>query len=171
MRRQIMSGGDVERALRRIAHEVIERNKGIDNLVLVGIADGGWWVAKELASHLKAFSGTSVKCFPVFVDGFRDDQPRGSVVRELPPELGSLTGTTVILVDDVLQSGRTVRASIEAVLTSSRPRKVQLAVLVDRGHRELPIRADYVGKSLPTRIDEYVDAGIGGVVLVTEEEQ
>ena len=169
---QVMTADDVRRAATRIAHEIVERNRGLDGVVLVGLQRGGVWLAERLAAVIASIEpGADVPCGVLDVSMYRDDiglRPvvPGAVTR-VPREL---TGTTVVLVDDVLYTGRTVRAALDALADHGRPRAVQLAVLVDRGHRELPIRPDFVGKNLPTSHHETVDATAEGVWLSTVKE-
>ncbi len=163
-RSEVLDRSDVERVLKRLAHEVIERNQGSANLDFIGIATGGSWLAGDLAELVSRFGGDPVSCFDLSIEGFRDDKPRAF---RQPSWINELNGARVVLVDDVLHTGRTVRAAIEAIVSGARPKLVQLAVLVDRGHRELPIRADFVGKSLPTRSDEFVEASRDGVIIVS----
>ena len=156
--RPVLDSGDVARALTRIAHEIVERTKGAHDVVLIGIPTRGVALARRLAARVAAAEGTEVPVGSIDVTMYRDDlRLRG--VRPLEeteiPEDG-IDGKVVVLVDDVLFSGRTVRAALDALNDLGRPRAVQLAVLVDRGHRELPIRADYVGKNLPTSTREVV---------------
>lgn len=148
----------VERALKRIAHEIIENNKGVSNVVLLGIARGGIPVAQKLAKNISNIENTFVPCANLDITCFRDDiKRRESTVNEGAKEIDfSLENKDVILCDDVLYTGRTVRAGIEAVIAKGRPKSIQLAVLIDRGHKELPIRADYVGKNVPTSRDENI---------------
>ena len=148
----------VDRAIARIAHEIIERNKGVDDIALVGIVTRGAPMAKLLADKIKRFEGVDVPYGSIDISLYRDD------IEEISP-MPVLNATNIdfavadkkiVLCDDVLFTGRTARAAMEAVLAKGRPRSVQLAVLVDRGHRELPIRADYVGKNIPTTLSEMV---------------
>lgn len=163
---EIMDDEALGRALRRMAHEIIERNDGTADLVLVGLQTGGVFLAERLAALLGGIGGADVPCGSLDVAMHRDDIGLRPVLVQAPTTIsGDLTGRTVVLVDDVLYTGRTVRAALDAVCDFGRPRAVQLAVMVDRGHRELPIRADYVGKNLPTRRDEMVDVSDRGVVL------
>ena len=163
---EIMDAEALGRALRRMAHEIIERNDGTADLVLVGLQTGGVFLAERLAALLAEIDGATVPCGSLDVAMHRDDIGLRPVLVQAPTTIsGDLTGRTVVLVDDVLYTGRTVRAALDAVCDFGRPRAVQLAVMVDRGHRELPIRADYVGKNLPTRRDEMVDVSERGVVL------
>lgn len=162
-----MTRADVARATRRIAHEIVERNHGLEHVVLIGLQQGGVWLAHALSNALGQIeSGIEVPCGSVDVSFHRDDidmrPARVAGVSSIPVDL---SGRTVILVDDVLFTGRTVRAALDALGGWGRPRMVQLAVLVDRGHRELPIRADFVGKNLPTSSDERVIATDDGVVI------
>lgn len=161
-----MDADGVSRALRRIAHEVIEHNHGLDDVVVIGLQTGGMPLAERLVALLSDIEGVSVPLGSLDVAFYRDDIGLRPV---LPEEVTSipvdLAGKTVILVDDVLFTGRTVRAALDALADHGRARAVQLAVMVDRGHRELPIRPDYVGKNLPTRRDELVDVGEDGVSL------
>ena len=156
--RVVMSSGDVSRALRRVAHEILERNKGPADLVLLGIPSRGVPLARRLAAVIAEVEGVSVPVGSLDVTMHRDDlrrQPTRTVTPTKIPASG-VDGKVVVLVDDVLYSGRTIRAALEALTELGRPRAVRLAVLVDRGHRELPIRADHVGKNLPTSSAERV---------------
>ena len=161
-----MDADDVRRALWRMAHEIIEHNHGLDEVVLVGLQTGGVTYADALAEALEKIDGEAPPRGTLDVAFHRDDiglRPvLPSAVTDIPVDL---TGRVVVLVDDVLFTGRTIRAALDAVHTYGRPRAVQLAVMVDRGHRELPIRPDYVGKNLPTRRDEVVNATLDGVDL------
>ena len=156
--RPVLDAADVARALTRIAHEVLERNKGADDLVLLGIPTRGVALADRLARRMAEVEGVTVPTGSLDVTMYRDDlrlRPARALARtEIPP--GGVDGRTVVLVDDVLFSGRTVRAALTALDDVGRARAVRLAVLVDRGHRELPIRADHVGKNLPTSMRESV---------------
>jgi len=156
--RTVLEAADISRALTRIAHEVLERNKGAGDLVLLGIPSRGVPLAHRLAARISAVEGSDVPVGALDVTMYRDDlrlqPPRALEHTDLPA--GGIEGRTVVLVDDVLYSGRTIRAALDALSDLGRPGRVQLAVLVDRGHRELPIRADYVGKNLPTSTGERV---------------
>ena len=163
--REVLSADDVRRALTRIAHEIVERNHGTDGVVLVGLQRGGVWIADELAAILAGIE-QPVPVGSLDVSFHRDDVGLRPIVPGHVTAIPvSLDGTTVVLVDDVLFTGRTVRAALEALNDYGRPRAVQLAVIVDRGHRELPIRPDYVGKNLPTNRDELVVATADGVTI------
>jgi pyrimidine operon attenuation protein/uracil phosphoribosyltransferase len=163
-RSQVMDAEDLRRAVTRIAHEIVERNHGLDGVVLVGLQTGGVPLARRLAETLSRIEKADVPVGTVDVALYRDDIGLRPVIPEAVTDISfDLTGLTVVLVDDVLFTGRTVRAALDALNAYGRPRAVQLAVMVDRGHRELPIRPDYVGKNLPTRIDEVVDVREDGV--------
>lgn len=156
--RTVLSPGDISRALRRIAHEVIEHNKGTDDLVVLGIPSRGVALAERLAAALEDVEGGPVPVGALDVTMYRDDlrrQPVRQAHSTAIPE-GGIDDKVVVLVDDVLFSGRTIRAALDAMNDIGRPRAVRLAVLVDRGHRDLPIRADFVGKNLPTSLVETV---------------
>lgn len=151
---EIMDAGAMRRALTRITFEIIEKNHNIKEIVLVGIQTRGEFLAKRIADKITEVEGISPQIMPLDVSSLRDDIPLGA--RRLPKLQIDITERTVILVDDVLYTGRTVRAAIEALSAAGRADKIQLAVLVDRGHRELPIRPDYIGKNLPTAQSERV---------------
>ncbi len=156
-RTRVFDASDLRRAHTRIAHEIVERNHGADDVVLVGLYTRGLAIARRLASAIEDFEHTVVPVGALDVAFFRDDiglravQPLGPT--EIPVDV---TGKVVVLVDDVLYTGRTVRAALDALTELGRPSAVQLAILIDRGHRELPIRPDFVGKNLPTRVGEDV---------------
>ncbi|WP_142383512.1 bifunctional pyr operon transcriptional regulator/uracil phosphoribosyltransferase PyrR [Bacillus sp. T33-2] len=150
----------IRRALTRIAHEIIEKNKGIEGCVLVGIRTRGIFLAKRLAEKIQQIEGTAVDVGDLDITLYRDDLTKKTADQE-PEVRGSdipveITNKKVILVDDVLYTGRTVRAAMDALVDIGRPGAIQLAVLVDRGHRELPIRSDYVGKNIPTSSTEKI---------------
>ena len=165
--RTVMSADDVRRAIARIGHEIVERNHGLDGVVVVGLQRGGVWIAQAIGAALAQIEpSVEVPVGSVDASFYRDDIGLRPIVPGSVTELpGSLDGRTVVLVDDVLFTGRTVRAALDALHDHGRPRSIQLAVIVDRGHRELPIRPDYVGKNLPTARDENVAVGPEGVVL------
>jgi pyrimidine operon attenuation protein/uracil phosphoribosyltransferase len=157
-RRIVLDSADISRALTRIAHEILERAKGAEDVTLLGIPTRGAVLAKRLAARIADVEGVTVPAGSLDVTMYRDDlrlKPARALERTEIPDEG-VDGRLVILVDDVLYSGRTIRAALDALNDLGRPRAVQLAVLVDRGHRELPIRADYVGKNLPTSQRESV---------------
>lgn len=161
---QLLSSDDVSRALKRMAHQIVERNQGGENLVVVGLQSGGVTIAHSLAFLLESIIGEAVKCFDLDVSFYRDDIAINPLKASSPTTLaGDITGSTVVVVDDVLFTGRTIRAALNALADWGRPDAVQLAVLVDRGHRELPIRPDFVGKNLPTARDELIRATVDGV--------
>ena len=163
-RSEVMDAEDMRRAITRIAHEVVERNHALADVALVGLQTGGVPLARRLADTLAAVEGTDVPVGTIDVAFYRDDIGLRPVMPEAVTNIPfDLTGRVVVLVDDVLFTGRTVRAALDALNDYGRPRAVQLAVMVDRGHRELPIRPDYVGKNLPTRRDEVVDVRADGV--------
>jgi pyrimidine operon attenuation protein/uracil phosphoribosyltransferase len=153
----LLSGSDIDRAIKRISHEIIEHNQGISNLVLMGIPTRGAYLADRIAAFIREIEG-DVACGVLDITLHRDDlrlrPPKPILPTKLPT--GGIEGKDLVLVDDVLFSGRTIRAALDAIGELGRPKTVQLAVLVDRGHRELPIRADYVGKNIPTSITESV---------------
>jgi len=155
--KNVMDSAAIDRALRRIAHEIIESNKGAHDIVLVGIVKRGDAVAERLAGNIKEIEGIEVPVGRLDITFYRDD-----VRIHVAPEIErtditfSVEDKTVVLVDDVLFTGRTIRCAMEALMDFGRPRAIQLAVVVDRGHRELPIRADFVGKNVPSAHDERV---------------
>jgi pyrimidine operon attenuation protein/uracil phosphoribosyltransferase len=161
---RVMDASDVRRAITRIAHEIVERNKGAAEVVLVGIRTRGASMARRLAAEIERIEGTAVGTGSLDITLYRDDLaskgPRPVELTDVP----DVDGKIVVLVDDVFYTGRTVRAALDAVSDLGRPRAVQLAVLVDRGHRELPMRADFVGRNLPTAGRERVS------VLLDEED-
>ncbi len=157
---------DVQRAATRIAHEIVERNRGLDGLVLVGLQRGGVWFAALLAEAIGRIEpGARVPVGTLDVSLYRDDIGLRPVLPTATTTMPDIDGSVVVLVDDVLFTGRTIRAALDALNDHGRARAVQLAVLVDRGHRELPIRPDFVGKNLPTKRDETVRATADGVVI------
>ncbi|GEL07313.1 bifunctional pyr operon transcriptional regulator/uracil phosphoribosyltransferase PyrR [Salisediminibacterium halotolerans] len=162
MAKIIMDEQAIHRALTRIAHEIIERNKGTEELILVGIKTRGVYLAKRLAEKIEQIEGESIRTGEIDITLYRDDlTPKR---KDQEPELkgtdiqADITNQTVILVDDVLYTGRTVRAGLDAIVDHGRPAQIQLAVLIDRGHRELPIRPDFIGKNVPTSKDEVIEA-------------
>jgi pyrimidine operon attenuation protein / uracil phosphoribosyltransferase len=162
----VMDDGDVQRAVWRIAHEIIEHNRGAQDLVVVGLQTGGVWLASALGEVVSSVTGHQVPVGALDVAYYRDDIGLRPVVPAAATEIPvALDGAVVVLCDDVLFTGRTVRAALNALNDLGRPAAVQLAVMVDRGHRELPIRPDYVGKNLPTSRLEMVDVNPDGVWL------
>ena len=155
--RRILTGADIQRTLTRIAHEIVESNKGLDGLMLVGIQRRGAPLARRIAQAIASFEGASVPVGSLDINLYRDDLTSRPQPLVRPTDLPApVDGRAVALVDDVFFTGRTARAALNALMDLGRPRVVQLAVLVDRGHHELPIRADYVGKNIPTSLDEVV---------------
>jgi pyrimidine operon attenuation protein / uracil phosphoribosyltransferase len=148
---QIMSAEDIRRAITRIAHEIVEHNRGTDGLVFVGMRTRGVPLAKRIAAAIASFEGEGVPVGSLDIGLYRDDLPeRGPSVSIQPSDLPEIAGKRIVIIDDVLYTGRSVRAALDALIDYGRPERIQLAVLVDRGHRELPIRADFVGKNIPT---------------------
>jgi pyrimidine operon attenuation protein/uracil phosphoribosyltransferase len=167
-----MDAEDLRRAVTRIAHEIVEHNQGLEGVVLVGLQTGGVPLAGRLAEALQRIEGVNVPVGTIDVAFYRDDIGLRPVLPEAVTDIAiDLTGRAVVLVDDVLFTGRTVRAALDALNDYGRPRSVQLAVMVDRGHRELPIRPDFVGKNLPTRRDEMVDVTEDGVDVGTMQKK
>ena len=166
-----MDSRDISRALTRIAHEILERNKGASDLVLLGIPSRGVPLAQRVAAKIADVEGIAVPVGSLDVTMYRDDLRMRPARTLLPTEIphGGIDGKTVVLVDDVLFSGRTIRAALDAMADVGRPQAVRLAVLVDRGHRELPIRADFVGKNLPTGVGEDVRVRLAETDDVTED--
>lgn len=159
MPKEILDSKDIKRVIRRIAHEIIEKNKGIENLCLVGIQIGGVILAQRLASQIESIEGGKIGVGALDITLYRDDiniKKEQPVVKTTDIPF-SITDKTVVLVDDVLFTGRSIRAAMDALIDFGRPAYIQLAVLIDRGHRELPIRADYAGKNIPTSLNERID--------------
>lgn len=156
----LLDGPSLNRAITRIAHEIIERNKGIDEVILVGIKTRGAYLAKRLAERIEAIEGKAIRTGELDITLYRDDLSTKQVndqaqVQQVDIDY-QVSDQKIVLIDDVLYTGRTVRAALDAVMDLGRPAQIQLAVLVDRGHRELPIRADYVGKNIPTSSTERI---------------
>ena len=163
---EVLSADDLGRALVRMAHEIVERNHGIGDVVLVGLQTGGVAVAQRLGELLVEIEGSEPPIGSLDVAFYRDDIGLRPVLPEATTDIPcDLTGRVVVLVDDVLFTGRTVRAALNALGDFGRAAQVQLAVVIDRGHRELPIRPDFVGKNLPTSRDELVDVSMAGVSI------
>lgn len=175
----IMTQGDIRRTLARIAHEIIERNKTVEHLILVGVHTRGVPLAKRLAANIQHFAGSKIPVGALDIRPYRDDlaslnlQP---IVHssDIPT---SIDGKSIVLVDDVLYTGRSTRAAMDALTDLGRPRSIQLAVLIDRGHREMPIRADYVGRNIPSSRHEQIQVqleetdGIDRVAIITTVEE
>ena len=165
-RSEIMNADGVRRALWRMSHEILEQNRGLSELVLVGLEAGGVHLARKLAENLLEIEKQNVPVGTLDVAFYRDDIGIRQVAPSNPTNMPfDLASQIVVLVDDVLFTGRTIRAAMDAIVDFGRPAAVQLAVMIDRGHRELPIRPDYVGKNVPTRRDELVDVTENGVLL------
>jgi pyrimidine operon attenuation protein / uracil phosphoribosyltransferase len=171
----LLDSGDMRRTLGRMAHEILEANQGVDDLVVVGVMRKGWPIAKRLAFLITQIEGVTVPCGKLDINAHRDDRPPISPIEsEIPFEV---TGKKVLLVDEVIFTGRTARAALEALLKHGRPSQVQFAVLVDRGHRELPIQPNYCGRQVPTERTDRVDVrvseydGEDAVVLRHQEEE
>ena len=165
---RLLDADDVARALRRLAHELVEANHGADDLVLMGIQTRGVPLAERIAAHLADIEGGLVPCGAVDVTLYRDDVGRRAPRDRIRPLSetrfpADIDGRVVVLVDDVLFTGRTIRAALDAVLSVGRPAAIRLVVLVDRGHRQLPIRADHVGKNLPTSLAQHVAVHVAEV--------
>ena len=167
----VLEKGEIDRSLKRIAHEIVERNHGSDNLILLGIPTRGVQLAHRIGNFLAAIENP-VEVGVLDITLFRDDlqirSPRAIAQTTIP--LSGVEGKRVVLVDDVLFSGRTIRAALDALAELGRPQSVQLAVLIDRGHRELPIRADYVGKNIPTNSKETVKVQLSEIDGVDQVE-
>ena len=162
MNKQIMDEAALNRAVVRISHEILEKNKGTENIVLVGIKRRGVYLAQMIRDNIRRIENAEVPCESLDIHFYRDDLSKeaDSPIYREPADGFEVTGKKIILVDDVLYTGRTVRAAIEALFSMGRPSNIQLAILIDRGHRELPFRADYVGKSIPTARSEMVSVKI-----------
>lgn len=172
---EVMSSMDIKRGLTRITHEILEKNHGSEDLVLIGIRTRGVFLAERIAAIIEEFEGTKVDVGILDITLYRDDiaaMGANPIVRESQVPF-DLTGKKVVLVDDVLYTGRTIRAALDAIFDLGRPSFIRLAVLVDRGHRELPVRADYVGKNIPTSHLEAVEVRLeeydGDDAVVLEE--
>jgi len=154
----VLNENDMDRIVKRIAHEIIERNKGSRNLVFLGIQKKGIPLAERIREHIKDLEKTEIDFGKLDISFYRDDIDKKIKtdfnITDIPFEIKD---KDIILVDDVLFTGRTIRAALDAIMDFGRPKSIQLVVLIDRGHRELPIRADYVGKNLPTSLNEYVE--------------
>lgn len=175
--KEVVDSVTMKRALTRITYEIIERNRGIEDLVLIGIKTRGIYIAQRIAERLKQLENVDVPVGELDITLYRDDKKSDE-----DPEIHSskieanLDGKEVILIDDVLFTGRTIRAALDAIMDHGRPRRISLAVLVDRGHRELPIRADFVGKNIPTALSEEIVVEMeefDGIdrILIKKEEQ
>ncbi|HZA24163.1 MAG TPA: bifunctional pyr operon transcriptional regulator/uracil phosphoribosyltransferase PyrR [Dehalococcoidia bacterium] len=167
--RQVLSSEDITRALARVSHEILEHNRGTEGLVIVGIHTRGVVLARRLAQNILQFEGSQVPVAELDISLYRDDLQQRTRPLLRPTSFPvDIRDKKVVLVDDVLFTGRTIRAAMDALNDFGRPRQVQLAILLDRGHRELPIRADYVGKNMPTSLDEQVKVRLTEVDGVDE---
>ncbi|MDW3179192.1 MAG: bifunctional pyr operon transcriptional regulator/uracil phosphoribosyltransferase PyrR [Acidimicrobiia bacterium] len=167
-RTEILDSAGVARAIKRMAHEILERNNGLDDVVIIGLERGGVPIASALGEALHSIEGIEVPVGSVDASFHRDDISTTSILPEVTRIPFSVSDKNVVLCDDVLFTGRTVRAALDAVTDFGRPRSIQLAVMVDRGHRELPIRPDFIGKNLPTAHDEMVRVSLDSVELGTQ---
>jgi len=171
----VMDGDGISRAITRIAHEILEKNRGAENLALVGIRNRGIFFARRLAEKIREIENAELPVGSLDVTFYRDDVAVYSSPKIYKTEIPfDVNGKTIVLVDDVLFTGRTTRASMDAIMDYGRPAAIQLAVMIDRGHRELPIRADYVGKNLPTALKERVQVNVSEIdgedsVVIGEE--
>lgn len=178
MEKILLDRADVDRAITRMAHEIIERNRGVSNICLIGIQRGGVELAEMIADRISRFEGQAVSVGSLDIALYRDDigmRENQPVVRRTDVAC-EISGKTVVLVDDVLFTGRSIRAALDAIMDMGRPAMIQLAVLIDRGHRELPIRADYVGKNIPTShgeevVVDFLGAEGGSVVRLSRKEK
>ena len=172
-KRTILDNAQISRSLTRMSHEILERNKGSAGIVLLGVKTRGEFLADRLQGKIEEIDSIKVPAGTIDITGFRDDKPSAQKPTEAIDMDTSLVGSHVIIVDDVLYTGRTIRAAMDAILNQVRPAKISLAVLVDRGHRELPIRADFVGKNIPTakgeKINVYVEEYDGFTEVVLSE--
>lgn len=164
MEKEIMDAMAMKRALTRITYEIIERNKGVEDIVLIGIKTRGVYIAKRIAERLKQLENIDIPVGELDIAEYRDDQHDGAGKRPTKSNANlskiDLKDKKVILIDDVLYTGRTIRAAMDAIMDINRPAQISLAVLVDRGHRELPIRADFVGKNIPTAQNEKINVSV-----------
>ncbi|MBE5058678.1 bifunctional pyr operon transcriptional regulator/uracil phosphoribosyltransferase PyrR [Lactobacillus crispatus] len=158
MAKEIIDALSMKRALMRMTYEIVERNKGTKDLVLVGIKTRGWYLAERIAKNLKNLEDVEVPVGAIDISQYRDDLPEAEKEKMIHSQQldFDITNKNVILVDDVLFTGRTIRAALDALMDQGRPAKINLAVLVDRGHRELPVRPDFIGKNIPTAMNEKV---------------
>ncbi|RJQ45664.1 MAG: bifunctional pyr operon transcriptional regulator/uracil phosphoribosyltransferase PyrR [Nitrospiraceae bacterium] len=162
MQKQLLDSSDIKRIIRRMAHEIVEKNKGIENICLVGIQKGGVILAKRLASQIESIENARIEVGALDITFYRDDlntKVEQPVVKKTDIPC-TINNKTVVLVDDVLFTGRSIRAAMDALIDFGRPAYIQLAVLIDRGHRELPIRADYAGKNIPTSFHDRVEVSL-----------
>lgn len=161
MQKEVVDSMAMKRALTRITYEIIEQNKGIRDVALVGIKTRGVYIAQRIAARLQQLEAATIPVGELDITAFRDDQPLTVAMAPVAYQLDfDVAGKQVILVDDVLFTGRTIRAALDALMSGGRPQSISLAVLVDRGHRELPIRADFIGKNIPTALQERIKVSV-----------
>jgi len=163
----LMDEAAIKRALTRISYEILEKNRGVEDIVLVGIKTRGEFLADRIAKRIESIEDTTITSFAIDITNYRDDQEKNGGMTPVKSSLGiareenyPIDNKYVVLVDDVLYTGRTIRSAMDALIDLGRPKRIGLAVLIDRGHRELPIRADFVGKNIPTSRSETVDVSI-----------
>lgn len=164
--KEIMNAEQLSRTLKRMTHEIIERNQNLDDIVFVGIMKKGFPIAQILNDNLKRFADVEAKIYPIDIHAYRDDLENKVTPRDQKIDVKD---KNVILVDDVLYTGRSVRAAMDALSDHGRPKQIQLAIVIDRGHRELPIRADYIGKNIPTSKNEKVIVDMNEYKVYIEE--
>jgi pyrimidine operon attenuation protein/uracil phosphoribosyltransferase len=164
----IMTAADIRRTLARISHEIIERNRSVENLVLVGIHTRGVPLARRLCTNIEHFEGTKVQVGSLDISLYRDDRTLNARPVIHSSNVPDIEDKSIVLVDDVLYTGRSIRAALDALIDRGRPESIQLAVLIDRGHRELPIRADYVGKNVPSSKHEEIQVRVAEIDKVDE---
>lgn len=171
----IMDETAIRRALTRIAHEIVEKNKGIDHCIIVGIRTRGIYLAERVAARIRDIEGKPVPVYELDITQYRDDRFEASADIEAAAAIGEADGASftakdkrIILCDDVLYTGRTIRAAMDALMDFGRPQSIQLAVLVDRGHRELPIRPDFVGKNVPTSKQEEIEVSLTEIDMIDQ---
>ncbi len=164
LKKLLMSQEDIRRALTRIAHEILERNRGASDLVIVGMHTRGVPLARRIVERIREFEDEDLPVGALNIGLYRDDSPNQDLSSDRVTNIPFvIEDKKVVLVDDVLFTGRSIRAAMDALMDLGRPRSIQLAILVDRGHRELPIRADYVGKNVPTSMDEHVEVQLAEI--------
>jgi pyrimidine operon attenuation protein/uracil phosphoribosyltransferase len=164
----IMTSADIRRTLARIAHEIIEQNRSVENLILVGIHTRGVPLAVRLAANIEHFEGIKVPVGSLDISLYRDDRSSNNKPIIHGTDVPDVADKSIVLVDDVLYTGRSIRAALDALIDRGRPQTIQLAVLIDRGHRELPIRADYVGKNVPSSKHEEIQVRVAEIDRVDE---
>ena len=166
--KEIMNQEQISRTLKRMTHEIIERNQELSDVVLVGIMKKGYPIAQILKENLKRFAEIDIPVFGIDITNYRDDL---EVKKNIQLQAIDVKDKNVILVDDVLYTGRSVRAAMDAIADQGRPKEIQLAILIDRGHRELPIRADYIGKNIPTSRNEKVIVDLKNQQIIIDEQK